>query len=482
MSEKILNFIDGQLVEPKSNEYLDCYEPATGQVYASVANSGEKDLADAVASAQNAFPAWAATSPLNRSLILRNIAHGIKAHAEKFAKAETIDSGKPISASMKTDIPRSWLNFEFFADAITQFSSESHETDGGTLNFTMRSPLGIVTCIAPWNLPLYLLSWKIAPALAAGNCVLAKPSEVTPMTAFMLGEICNKAGLPKGVLNIVQGTGANVGSSMVKHPAVKAVSFTGSTAVGAEISKHAAPLFKKLSLEMGGKNPNIIFADCNFEKALLGTIRAAFSNQGQICLCGSRIFVERPIYEKFKSALVARINVLKIGDPLEESTDQGALVSKIHFHRVMTYIALAKKEGGTIVVGGEQKKLDGRCQGGWFMQPTLIEGLSNQCRTNQEEIFGPVATIAPFDTEEEVLAAANSTRYGLAASIWTNNLGRAHRMTAKIESGIVWVNCWMTRDLRTPFGGMKDSGVGREGGLDALRFFTDAKNVCVKYD
>ncbi|WP_224368693.1 aldehyde dehydrogenase [Hyalangium versicolor] len=477
---KVLNYIGGELVEPNAHKWLDKPEPATAEVYAHVPDSDETDVWRAVEAAHRAFPSWSATPAADRSRMVRRIADAIRARLEEFARAESIDTGKPLSVASTVDIPRSILNFDFFADAVTQFSSEAHATDSVALNYTLRSPLGVVGCISPWNLPLYLLTWKLAPALVMGNCVVAKPSEVTPMTAFLLAQVCREVGLPPGVLNIVHGLGPKVGAAMSRHPEVRAISFTGSTRVGAEIARTAAPLFKKISLEMGGKNPNVIFADCDFDEALATTVRSSFANQGQICLCGPRIFVQNSIYERFKEALVARTRALKVGDPLDPKTEQGALVSHQHFDKVMSYIEIARKEGGRILTGGAPAKLEGRCRNGWFVEPTLVEGLGPECRTNQEEIFGPVATLTAFEHEDEVLAWANSTNYGLAASVWTKDLSRAHRFAAQLHSGIVWVNCWMLRDLRTPFGGVKDSGVGREGGLDALRFFTEPKNVCIK--
>lgn len=477
---KIENYIGGQLVQPASGEYLDNIDPSIGDVYSLIADSDDRDVHLAVQAAQAVFPAWSQTPPEARFEILMRLVSFIERDLEELALAETIDNGKPLSLSRTMDIPRAAANFKFYATAAMHTANESHETVSQAINYTLRQPLGVAGCISPWNLPLYLFTWKIAPAIAAGCTVVAKPSEVTPMTAYMLSKLCIEAGLPAGVLNIVHGLGPKVGSAIVAHKEVKAVSFTGGTKTGEEIARAAAPMFKKLSLELGGKNPNIIFADCNYEEMLATTVRSSFSNQGEICLCGSRIFVERPMYEQFKSDFVSRVSALKAGDPLEADTDVGAIVSRQHFEKIMSYIDLAKIEGGTILTGGNQVNLDGRCADGWFIEPTIIEGLAHDCRTNQEEIFGPVVTIMPFDTEEEVLGYANSVRYGLSATLWTENLSRAHRVSAALESGIVWVNCWLLRDLRTPFGGMKDSGVGREGGFEALKFFTEEKNVCVK--
>jgi aminomuconate-semialdehyde/2-hydroxymuconate-6-semialdehyde dehydrogenase len=404
----------------------------------------------------------------------------IERDLEELARAESIDNGKPLTLARAMDIPRAASNFRFYATAAMHTSNESHETIGQAINYTLRQPLGVVGCISPWNLPLYLFTWKIAPAIAVGCTVVAKPSEVTPMTAYLLSKLCVEAGLPAGVLNIVHGLGPKVGSAIVGHRDIKAISFTGGTKTGEEIARTAAPMFKKMSLELGGKNPNIIFADCNYDEMLETTVRSSFANQGQICLCGSRIFVERPIYERFKNDLVSRAMELNIGDPLDESTNIGAIVSRPHMEKIQSYIDLARTEGGKILSGGNRVFLDGRCSGGFFMEPTVIEGLSQDCRTNQEEIFGPVVSLTPFDTEDEVLGYANSVRYGLSATVWTENLSRAHRVAALLESGIVWVNCWLLRDLRTPFGGVKDSGLGREGGFEALKFFTEEKNVCVK--
>ena len=478
--QDVLNFIDGRHAPAACGEWLDDVDPATGETYARVASSDRRDVDRAVAAALRAFPAWAATPAAERSKLLRRLARLIERDLEKLARAESIDSGKPLSAARTVDIPRAVQNFDFFADAATQFSSEAHPTDEVALNYTLRQPLGPVACISPWNLPLYLLTWKIAPALAAGNCVVAKPSEVTPMTAHLLGALAAEAGLPPGVLNVVQGLGPRAGGPLCAHPEIRAISFTGSTRVGGEIAREAVRSFKKVSLEMGGKNPTLIFADADLGEAIPQTVRAAFSNTGQICLCGSRILVERSIHDQVRDQLVERVRALRVGDPLQADTEQGALVSRQHFDKVMGCLAVAGQEGGRLLCGGGRAAVPGRCAGGFFVQPTLIEGLGPSCQTNQEEIFGPVATLLPFDGAEEAVRLANSTRYGLAASLWTRDLSRAHRVSAQLHSGIVWVNCWMLRDLRTPFGGVKDSGVGREGGMDALRFFTEPKNVCVK--
>ena len=479
--EKLKNFIGGKFVAPHSREYLENIEPATGKVYSLVPNSDAHDLERAVEAANKALPQWAATPLEQRAAILARIGDLIEQHLDTLAEAESIDTGKPITLARTIDIPRAARNFRFFAHILEGFASESYEMPETALNVTLRQPVGIAGCISPWNLPLYLFTWKIAPALAAGNCVIGKPSEITPMTAFLLGKICQKAGLPPGVLNILHGEGKTIGSAIVAHPAIPAISFTGGTRTGAEIARIAAPMFKKLSLELGGKNPFIVFADADYEQALQTAIRSAFSNQGQICLCGSRIFIERRIYNRFRKDFVEATQKLTVGDPLKPTTKVGAVISKQHFEKILSYIELAKIEGGRLLTGGHPVKLKGRCKNGWFIAPTVFDRLSPLCRTNQEEIFGPVATLMPFETEEEVLEYANSVRYGLAASVWTRDLQRALRVSRTLQSGIVWVNCWMLRDLRTPFGGMKDSGVGREGGYEALRFFTEPKNVCLKY-
>lgn len=479
--EQLQNYIGGRLQPALSAQWLDNYEPATGQVYSHIPDSDASDVELAVTAARAAWPAWSATPLEERMMTLLRIADGIERRMDEFVIAESRDNGKPRKLARAVDIPRAVSNFRFFASGLQHFASESHQMPGAGVNYTLRQPIGVVGCISPWNLPIYLFTWKIVPALATGNCVVAKPSEVTPYTAYLLSQVCIEAGLPAGVLNIVHGLGGKTGQAIIEHPEIKAISFTGGTETGKRIAATAAPMFKKLSLELGGKNPTVVFADCDFEETVKQVVTSSFSNQGEICLCGSRIFIERSIYEKFKSAFVDKVKALRVGDPDEDASNLGAIVSRPHKEKILSYINLAKEEGGTILTGGNEVKLSGRCAGGYFIEPTVIEGLDHMCRTNQEEIFGPVVTLMPFDSEAEVLTMANSVKYGLASSIWTTDLKRAHRIAEKIEAGIVWINCWLLRDLRTPFGGVKASGVGREGGWEAMRFFTEAKNVCVKY-
>lgn len=479
----IANYIDGELVEPASGRYLDNLEPATGAAYSSVPDGDERDVERAVEAARRAFPAWSGMPAEERSRLLLAVADRIEARLEDLARAESIDTGKPLSLARALDIPRAAQNFRFFATAALHFHSESHATDRQAINYTLRRPRGVAGLISPWNLPIYLLTWKVAPALAAGNTAVAKPSELTPMTAFMLAEICRDAGLPWGVLNIVHGRGASVGAAIARHPDIPTLSFTGSTATGAEIAKNAAPLFKKVALEMGGKNPNIIFADAGLEEAVAAGLRASFTNQGEICLSGSRLFVEQDVYARFVLDFAGRAARLRLGDPLDPGTEQGALISSAHRDKVLGYIEQARREGGRILCGGGPPKtaVSERCRAGFFVEPTVITDLAVSSRVNREEIFGPVVTITPFRSEDEVVAWANGTDYGLAASVWTQNLPRAHRLAERIASGTIWINCWMLRDLRVPFGGMKRSGLGREGGEEALRFFTEPKNVCIQF-
>ncbi len=475
------NYIGGRFCPPQNGVYLQNHNPATGEFLCQVPDSSEADLADAISSANKAFPAWSATSPEERFNLLNLISFLITEYCEQLAMAETKDSGKMLAASRKIEIPRSAANFRFFATAAMQSSSESHSRGHHELNYTLRSPVGTVGCISPSNLPLYLFTWKIAPALATGNCVIAKPSEITPVTAYLLGCICHEAGLPAGVLNILHGRGDGIGEMIVKHPGIKAVSFTGSTESGRKVAALAALSFKKVLLEMGSHNPTIIFADCNWQKMLETVLQSSFANQGQICLCGRRILVERSVYERFKAEFIEQTAKIQVGNPLVASNKMGAILSQAHFNKVMNSIANAVTEGGTILYGGKSIQPEAPCEAGFFIEPTIIEGLGPVTQTNQQEIFGPVVTLQPFDTEEEAIQLANSTEYGLASSIWTENLSRANRMASHIQFGVVWINCWMQRDMRTPFGGLKNSGLGQEGGWEIMRFFTVPKNVCLHF-
>ena len=476
---KLANFINGEKQAPINGSYVDSYQPATGKVHCYVPNSDEDDVNRAVAAAKAAFPAWSATPAAERANIMNRIADLLEARLDEFAEAESRDQGKPVSLARKVDIPRAVYNMRFFAGAILYNEESSTIMDNGALNYTHRKPLGVAGLISPWNLPLYLLTWKIAPAIATGNCVVAKPSEMTSLTAHMFAEVMAEAGLPPGVCNLVLGLGAKAGSALVKHPDVPLISFTGGTATAIHIQNDAAPHFKKLSLELGGKNPALIFDDADLDACIPTAVRSAFANQGEICLCASRIFVQRGIYDAFLEGFVKRASGLKVGDPKAPGTHMGALVSKEHREKVMSYIELAKTEGGEVVLGGGVPRLDGECAGGYFLEPTIITGLDPYKRVMQEEIFGPVVAITPFDSEEAAISLANCTKYGLSATVWTTNVKRAHKVSQALDAGVVWVNTWLMRDLRTPFGGMKASGVGREGGRHSLDFYTEAQNICI---
>ena len=476
--EQLTNFINGKFMQPKTEEYLDVFEPATGQVYSKVPNSNSTDIDVAFQAAKAAFPGWSELTVTDRSQYLHKIAELLEHQLDNFANYESRDTGKPVTLAQSVDIPRAIANFRFFGEYGPTFKFNSELNSDQSENRVVHAPLGVVGCISPWNLPLYLFTWKIAPALMAGNTVLAKPSEITPYTAYKLGEICEDANLPAGVLNIIHGQGITAGDALINHKGVQAISFTGGTATGKIIAQKTAASFKKLSLEMGGKNPAIIFTDCNYNKMLETVVQSSFSNQGQICLSSSRILIQTEIFQRFKKDFIGKVNKLIVGDPQDHESNLGAVSSKNHFNKIINYIKLAEKEGGKILFGGKALILSGRCKKGWFIEPTIIEGLNNNAKTNQEEIFGPVVTLIPFENEEDAIQIANESDYGLSATIWTEDKERATRVSNQVEAGVIWVNCWLVRDLRTPFGGMKQSGMGREGGSEALRFFTEQKNVC----
>jgi aminomuconate-semialdehyde/2-hydroxymuconate-6-semialdehyde dehydrogenase len=484
--EKILNFIHGKFEEPIAGSFFPLEDPSRGEVFAHCADSDEKDADVAVKSAKQAFVSWSKASVSERSEVMFTIADLIESNSDELARLESQDNGKPVWLCKKVDIPRAAENFRFFAKAISQFSNESFDMGDSGLNYTLKVPLGPVVCISPWNLPLYLFTWKIAPALATGNTVIAKPSEVTPASAYFFAKLCKEAGLPDGVLNICHGHGAKIGDALIRHPDVRAVSFTGGTATGKHISRVCAERLIPCSLELGGKNPAVVFEDCDFDYTVKQLVRASFTNQGQICLCASRILIEESIYGSFKEKFISEVQKLKVGSPIEDDSDMGAIVSKQHYKKIKGYIELALSEGGVLLTGGKEAILADSQQKdfskGYFLEPTVFEGLSNKSRTNQEEIFGPVVTLQPFSGRSEALHLANDTPYGLSATVWTQNLETAHYVSREIEAGVIWVNTWLQRDLRTPFGGMKQSGLGREGGVEALKFFTEPKNICVNFN
>ena len=475
--EKIKNYINGEFTD--TEKHLENFDPVIGEAYSLQPQSNVIDVVQAVVSAKKAFTKWSQSSVEERADWLHKIADKVEEKFEDFAAAESRDTGKPLWLAKKMDISRAIQNLRFFATEIIHKKERSTTMGDGSLNYELRQPVGVAALITPWNLPLYLLTWKIAPALAAGNTVVCKPSEVTPMTAYLLSKVINEVGLPKGVCNFVYGHGAEAGEALVTHPAVSLVSFTGGTSTGSKIAEKAAAQFKKLSLELGGKNANIIFKDADLEKALETTLKSSFLNQGEICLCGSRIFVQEPIFNEFKAEFVKRTKELVVGDPKNEKSFMGPLVSKEHFEKVKACIEQAKQDQGVLLAGEETLNLTAEFKSGYFLRPTIIDELSDCSDLQQTEIFGPVVTLRSFKYPKDAVKWANTTPYGLSASIWTSDLKRAHKVAAQLDAGTVWVNTWLKRDLRMPFGGVKDSGVGREGGEDSLKFFTESKTVCV---
>ncbi|HLF16383.1 MAG TPA: aldehyde dehydrogenase [Candidatus Thermoplasmatota archaeon] len=476
---EVANFIGGRFQPAETGGTLEDRNPATGELIAILPRSRQADVERAVAAAKAALPAWSATPLAERCRILERIADGLERELDSLAELESRDSGKPVTLAKTLDIPRSIHNFRFFAGFARTHRDEPHAMDGHS-NRTHRRPVGVVGLITPWNLPLYLLTWKLAPALAMGNTAVAKPSEITPLTAYALCRIAKEAGLPDGVLNVVHGLGPEAGQAIVEHPDIKAISFTGGTVTGRKVAEAAAPRLKKVSLELGGKNPSVVFADCDLDATVEGVVRSGFTNAGQVCLCGSRILVDASIEKEFTRRLVERVKAMKVGDPLDPTTELGSLVSPEHRAKVEAYLAIARQDGGTLLAGGGRPQLAGNLAEGAFLEPTVITRLPQSSRCVQEEIFGPVVTVQPFRTEAEAVALANGVRYGLSASVWTKDAKKAERVADALECGMVWVNCWLVRDLRVPFGGMKESGVGREGGKWSLDFFSEARNVCVR--
>ncbi|NSL50576.1 aldehyde dehydrogenase [Calidifontibacillus erzurumensis] len=475
-----LHFINGKYLPSFNGKTFNNINPATEEVLGSVAEGGKEEVDLAVQAARRALKGpWKYTTVEERSKLLRRIGDLILERKEELAYLESLDTGKPFSLAKTVDIPRAAYNFHFYADYIIGVNTDANEQNDIALHYTLRRPVGVIGIIKPWNLPLLLLTWKLAPALAMGNTCVIKPAEWTPITATVLMEIMKEAGLPDGVANLVHGFGTNsAGAAISEHPDVDAISFIGEPSTGAAIMRSAAQNLKKLSFELGGKNPNIIFADANIDDCIDTTIRSSFVNQGEVCLCGSRIYVERPIFDLFMEKFIAKTKELKVGDPLNPETTTGALISKEHYERVFSYIEIAKADGAKIHVGG--KRPEG-LEKGYFLEPTIITGLDKNSRCVREEIFGPVVTVAPFDTEEEVICEANDTHYGLAATVWTSDLKRAMRITRSLEAGVIWVNTWFLRDLRTPFGGMKHSGIGRTGGMHSIDFYSEFSNVTIKY-
>ena len=479
--DPVLNFVDGSFLPANTGLTLETINPATGAVLTTLPRSDQTDVDNATKAAMAAAPKWASTPIDERIRWLQRLADALEEEAETVAQLESMDTGKPISLARRVDATRSVANFRFFAEHGLRHEDVTFVSNRAT-NHVYRKPVGVVGLITPWNLPLYLLTWKVAPALLMGNTIVAKPSELTPLTANHLAKVMDRIGFPPGVFNLVHGLGPEVGQAIVEHADIRAISFTGGTATGKIVAATAAPLFKKISLELGGKNATIVLKDAPLDEMMEGIVRASFTNSGQVCLCGSRLLVDASIYGAFREKFVAAVEGIVVGDPQNETTVMGSVISKEHQAKVESYIDLGIEEGGVVLTGG--KACDAPVQGvpasAAFLRPTVFEGLSHKARTAREEIFGPVVTLHSFQTEEEAIDIANATQYGLAGSVWTGDVERGHAFAQRLETGIVWVNTWLNRDLRTPFGGVKDSGVGREGGDWSMNFFSELTNICVQ--
>jgi aminomuconate-semialdehyde/2-hydroxymuconate-6-semialdehyde dehydrogenase len=483
---ELKNFIGGKYLPSSANKTFENFDPVTGEVFSVVHEATEQDVDVAVNAARDAMSGeWGDMTTAARAALLYKVAERINERFDEFLTAECRDTGKPFSLARHIDIPRGAANFKIFADVIRNVPTECFRMDTpdgtGALNYGLRFPKGVIAVISPWNLPLLLMTWKVGPALACGNTVVVKPSEETPSTTTLLGEVMNEVGVPPSVFNVINGFGtASTGEFLTRHPGVDAITFTGETITGTAIMKNAAVGIRDVSFELGGKNAAVVFADCDLEQALEGTARSVFANCGQVCLGTERVYVERSRFDEFVAGLKARAEGLKIGIPTDEDTGLGPMVSRQQRDKVLSYYEKARESGATIVTGGGVPDMPGEYAGGYWVEPTIWIGLPESSPVNREEIFGPCCHVQPFDTEEQAIALANDTDYGLATAIWTTNAARAHRVAEKIDVGITWVNCWFLRDLRTSFGGAKQSGIGREGGVHSLEFYTELRNVCLK--
>ena len=483
--KKVQHYINGKFMDSQCGEFFDNYNPATAELISKVALGREPEVNAAIAAAKAALTGeWGQMKLNDRIAMMYEIANEIDRRFDDFLEAECLDTGKPYSIARHIDIPRGAANFKVFADTMKSVADEAYRADTPDgrqmLNYSMRKPKGVIGVISPWNLPLLLMTWKVGPAMACGNTVVVKPSQVTPTTTSLLGEVMSKVGVPAGAYNVVQGKGSITGNLITAHKDIDAITFTGETSTGEMIMQACSKGVRDISLELGGKNPAVIFADCDMDKAIFETARSVFANSGQVCLGTERVYVERPIFDEFVDRLKTAGSKLKVGVQDDESVDMGPVVSAAHRDKVLEFYAAAKKEGANVILGGGAPKMEGKLANGYFVEPTIWTGLPETATVVKEEVFGPCCHIAPFDTEEEVIKMANDTKYGLAATVFTENLTKAHRVASQIDAGIVWVNSWFLRDLRTPFGGMKGSGIGREGGHHSLEFYTELKNVCIK--